>query len=685
MKKWLPGWLKNETDADVLPLPPGWQPGALTPASRQALDKPVGALLKDAPPVRDMAVAVARRLCDRVRVLPGARSGPWGAPGGGIARLTQVCTLLLDEKSIMALPPDWRLALFLVVAARTLRALHDVEVEFQDGHLWDPLSGPPSRPWRWRLLASRYPDSDWQDALWLVVDLLPKGGLCLLTDRGEVCSQLVSALTLRDQGQSLLSQLAECAEKQACGDAVCWPDTSCACEAVTGSAFEGTAQETEALCHPQQARLSRLDRESGMTAEARQTWNTLPLKQFLALVQNVPATLDGVYSEAGGLATLVCDALQIAVRIRKACALPPDEPEEQMRQGEAWNTAVWFTVLFLGIERLYHMRIFRRQGLNWLPWSPENGPLPAGAAYRGYFEHNPDAAIRALPVLYTLMPPGMLSWFRPFPLLYRAFTGALAGHASGLLVRRIAEDALQKAAEQWQRDRGLPVTPDAGALTIPPPVQPDSPVPPATPAVTTGPDVPPDNLPPPTEIPPVPAAQPQSVPVTPPVIQPPTAMDGLLARMGAAPSEQTPDTPVSVPAETDTDVTASPQAGAGQDMADHFIDWLKAGIADGSLAVNTPDALIHVWSASTVFIIAPRIFMRFLNQNSDMTDWKTLANSCRRKGIFTETSNLMVKAQLLMPDGKSLPVKGHFLPASLLKNIRSTDYITRVLKLVKPR
>ncbi|MBZ9582935.1 hypothetical protein [Klebsiella quasivariicola] len=323
MKKKLLGWLKNDTETDVPPPPPGWQPASLTLQVLQSLDKSVDALLKDAPPVRDIAAGIARRFCDRVRVLPGARSGPWGLPGGGIARLTQVFAALYNEKSILSLPPDWRLALFLVVTARALRTLHGVEVEYQDGHLWDPLSGPPSRPWRWRLREPRYPDSDWQTALWLVVDLLPEGGFRLLMGREDVYSQLVSALTLRDQGQGLLSQLAECAEKQAREGSASWPDMSCACETVADSTFGGKAQETDALCHPHQACLNRLDRESGMTTEARYIWNTLPLKQFLTLVQNVPATPDGVYSEAGGLATLVCDALQIAVRIRKSCALPP--------------------------------------------------------------------------------------------------------------------------------------------------------------------------------------------------------------------------------------------------------------------------------------------------------------------------------------------------------------------------
>ncbi|WP_281075640.1 TraI domain-containing protein [Klebsiella quasivariicola] len=657
MKKKLLGWLKNDTETDVPPPPPGWQPASLTLQVLQSLDKSVDALLKDAPPVRDIAAGIARRFCDRVRVLPGARSGPWGLPGGGIARLTQVFAALYNEKSILSLPPDWRLALFLVVTARALRTLHGVEVEYQDGHLWDPLSGPPSRPWRWRLREPRYPDSDWQTALWLVVDLLPEGGFRLLMGREDVYSQLVSALTLRDQGQGLLSQLAECAEKQAREGSASWPDMSCACETVADSTFGGKAQETDALCHPHQARLNRLDRESGMTTEARYIWNTLPLKQFLTLVQNVPATPDGVYSEAGGLATLVCDALQIAVRIRKSCALPPDDPEEQMRQGEAWNTAVWFTVLFLGLERLYHIRIFRRQGLNWQPWFPENGPLPAGAVYRGYFEHNPDAAVRALPVLYTLMPPEMLSWFRPFPLLFRTFTGALAGHTSGLLIRKIAEDALQKASEQWLRDSGLPVTPDAGVLTLPP-ASSECPVPPGSPAVTTGSDAPADNTPPPAKTPPPVTSSSQ------PVTQPITAIDSLLTQMASAPAE--PPVPTGIPDVTATVVKENAPENDTGDMADSFIVWLKAGISDGTLAVNTPDALIHVWSPGFAFIECPAIVQRWARNGSGTPEerdklWRNVLRQLRSGHFFHETNGRFPEGRVSAEDGSFRNVKGHLI------------------------
>lgn len=531
---------------------------------------------------------------------------------------------------------------------------------------------------RWRLAEPRYPDSDWQEAFWLVIDLLPGSCLNQLTAREDVYTQFVSALTQQDSGQSLLSQIVGCAERQVHGEPINWPDMSALSEAVNTSEFSAIAKDVASLCAIQQARLDRLDRESGMVEDIRRQWNTMPLLHFLTLAQELPAAPDGAYSESGGLGTLITDALQVAVRIRKSSALPPDEPEEQMRQGEAWNTATWFMVLFLGLQRLYHMQVFCFRDLSWQAWRPDMGPLPPSTPYRSHFEHTPDAAARSLPVLFSLMPAGMLSWFRPFPLLYRAFTGALTGHESGQLVRRMAEEAIRKASEQWLRDRGLPVTPDAVTLNLH-----QKPVPPA-------PMERPQAEPPAMPVPVASTATGPAIDTAPEQDSPLSAMLDLMASVSSSDNAIASPTYEPSPGEPTTAGENGNELAEHTDDADAFVSWLRDGLAGGTLAINTPDALVHVWSPGFVFVEYPAIVQRWSATCRNTTEerdklWRSVQRHLRNSHFFQETDGGFPEGRVVSEDGSFRNVKGHLISPGKLFSLAETPPPGRCFTLRKKK
>lgn len=655
------------TPAGAGTLPPGWQPASLTPSQLAVLEASFAGPAV-APLTRGALRILSHRLSDCLRTLPGALSGRWSVPGGAVARLQAVCAALDTAPGVTTLPPVWQAAARLVVCARVLQILHGVQVEFQDGHLWDPLAGPPSRPWRWRFCPARYPDSDWQEAFWITLSLIPENLMSLLKAEKGVWPALFSALTQGDNGEEMLSRLAEVATQHALGVGMAadWPQLDEACQ---DSLFTGTALSPAVLSEAQKARLARLDRESGMSADVRLIWNTGPLTEFLTLAQTFPASAQGPYSEPGGLATLICDALQVAVRIRKACALPADEPEEQMRQGEAWNTAVWFVVLLEGLTRLHQFVVTRRTGQGALPWTPDEGPLPEGATWQATFRACPQAHARAVHTLTALMPPGLLSWFRPFPLLYRSFTGALAGHTSGELITRIAGEAIQKASAQWQRDRGQAVPPDAGQTAFTSPASPQA----ASPSVAT------EVTPPPVATPvmsgpsspgvshdePATVSDDQSLPVSssPSAPCPPaTGTSSLEMMLGVlAPSH------AASPPSVTPDVTGHPECRDADTDAEDFVAWLRTGLADGTLSVNQPDAMVHVWSAHFVFIECPAIVRRWtaargLPSEEQEARWRRVLRSLRNTHFFHD-AGAQLPAGRIMSAGKKpyRDVKGQFV------------------------
>ena len=101
-------------------------------------------------------------------------------------------------------------------------------------------------------------------------------------------------------------------------------------------------------------------------------------------------------------------------------------------------------------------------------------------------------------------------------------------------------------------------------------------------------------------------------------------------------------------------------------MADRFIDWLKAGIADGSLAVNTPEALIHVWSPGFAFIECPAIVQRWAGTGQGTPEekdkrWRNILRQLRSGHFFHDTNGRFPEGRVTAEDGSFRNVKGHLI------------------------
>ncbi len=382
-----------------------------------------------------------------------------------------------------------------------------------------------------------------------------------------------------------------------------------------------------------------------------------PLKQCVSLMQQLPATAGAHHAVPGGMVDYTLQTLVYAVRLSRGYMLPPGaSAEEQSAQSAAWGAVVFYAALFHALAALRQIEGELLNGENWYP-----GIRVPDQPYRFRFCPSvPEGAGAGLGTMLgmRLLPGEVIVWLSRTPVALDTLLSFIRGdfgHAG--IICRIVEDAITHAGGQADTavpssENGQPVTPlvtpSSAGNGVPVPVSPDpGPVAP----------LPPEDI--------QPAVHGVSAGLTsalnehtsPPVSAPPAgynagmhdpAIGDVISLMGLSPgaevavttagseSQAVPDTgqavlPVvaagpetdgAVPGTVATSIPPVEQGGCGEDYGPHFIAWLTERLASGHMAVNTPEALIHI-TGGLLFLPAPAIFFAFLKDKSYPPGLKT--------------------------------------------------------------
>lgn len=104
------------------------------------------------------------------------------------------------------------------------------------------------------------------------------------------------------------------------------------------------------------------------------------------------------------------------------------------------------------------------------------------------------------------------------------------------------------------------------------------------------------------------------------------------------------------------------------EVAEHFLSWIKQGLNENSIPVNTPDANIHIVNDG-VFLVSPNIFKDYLSMkgiNEDM--WRRLSKRFANLRVniihIVSTGHAMNLHRycLKKPDGSQGFVNGYLIP-----------------------
>ncbi|PNU40380.1 TraI domain-containing protein [Serratia marcescens] len=174
-----------------------------------------------------------------------------------------------------------------------------------------------------------------------------------------------------------------------------------------------------------------------------------PLKQLMALMQVLPATLLGEYAREGGLVDVTLQTTTYAVRLAKGHMLPPGAaPEEQSAQNVQWNVVVFYAALWRYLPLLSQLRGEYQSGRAWLP-----GLTVPSEPYRFRF-----SAIPPTPTLTTsqstmisarLLPAEVIDWLSTLPAATHSLM-TIASRQSGALP--VIDEIVQEAAKLARGD-----------------------------------------------------------------------------------------------------------------------------------------------------------------------------------------------------------------------------------------
>lgn len=132
------------------------------------------------------------------------------------------------------------------------------------------------------------------------------------------------------------------------------------------------------------------------------------------------------------------------------------------------------------------------------------------------------------------------------------------------------------------------------------------------------------------------------------------------------------------------------ELAAHTDDADAFVSWLRDGLAGGTLPINTPDALVHVWSPGFVFVEYPAIVQRWSATCRNTTEerdklWRTVQRHLRNDHFFQETDGGFPEGRVISEDGSFRNVKGHLISPGKLFSLAETPPPGRCFTLRKKK
>lgn len=373
--------------------------------------------------------------------------------------------------------------------------------------------------------------------------------------------------------------------------------------------------------------LVRIWENTSLPKETYQALCLAPLQACAEVMQQFPYSNASRFAYPGGMLDATLKTLLYAVMKARSYMLPPGvPPEDQARDSAAWNTVVFYAALFSHLSALGSLKVELDDGSVWIPFDGQ----PA-SAYRFRFVP-PGMAVAdiCLGALFAsrVLPGDVFSWLKQHPPALDMLMLWIGGQRAQCgVINAIVSDAIHEVTGSAPVQPVVLVSGGSSVVGATLPVSsallPVDSAPQTPPAMSAGaaPLVLASAL--------DPSAGSESVPdvaaTEAPLPEPETHMDedagntdwedvaAFLGYEEAAQGSAVKNAGLAAP-------ESSPDTAS---LGERFWLWLLKSVEDGSLAVNTPEARVHL-VAGSVFIQAPAIFHQFAAENEDVDDIDSL-------------------------------------------------------------
>lgn len=394
---------------------------------------------------------------------------------------------------------------------------------------------------------------------------------------------------------------------------------------------------------------------SSLPKEMYRQYYLVPLERCVILMQQFPLAETGLHARPGGMVDYMLETVSYAARLSKSYMLPVGAPpEEQAAQSAAWNAVVVYAAMLSSLESLCHLHVELESGKRWFPLL--DAP-PEPYRFRFVPELSPERqqSFGAM-MAWRIMPLEAIDWLSTWPEAVKTLSTYLTGfRAQSGVINAIISEAVHLSSGI----SAAPMTVDTLAAAVVP-----------VPAEVVTELLQPDVLIP---------AQAGSQPALSPVQEGVASIRELISAPLLAEDDDMPEAP------DDTDMLLAmmgyeammndepesqedvPQSATNNDPGDVFWQWLITGCGNGSLAVNTPDARIHL-VAGFVFLRTPGIFHQFLSDKGTPGDDKVrLQRAFEQLGHHRQDNGTMYTCHLYQNEqleGRFQKLSGYLVLAS---------------------
>lgn len=156
--------------------------------------------------------------------------------------------------------------------------------------------------------------------------------------------------------------------------------------------------------------LQKIRENSSLSAEAYRQLYQAPVYNLLECVQNVPATSEGQWAQAGSFSDLTLRFTAYVVRLARGYMFPPGAaPEDQAAQSVMWQAVIFWSALFYHMPLLASLEGETTSGVSWQPGI--SVPLaPYRFRFRSHCPTDNEASAMAALAASQLMPAEAISW-----------------------------------------------------------------------------------------------------------------------------------------------------------------------------------------------------------------------------------------------------------------------------------
>ncbi|EBU9474930.1 hypothetical protein DN356_05460 [Salmonella enterica subsp. enterica serovar Chester] len=389
---------------------------------------------------------------------------------------------------------------------------------------------------------------------------------------------------------------------------------------------------------------------SALPKERFERYFLLPLHGVVGLCQRLPASAQGKFAYTDGMVDYVLQTTVFAVRLSKGYMLPRGaSAEEQSAQSVSWSAVVYYAALFHSLGRLWNIEGELRSGAVWRP-----GLSVPEEPYRFRFKAEPDIAgaqVYGELIALRFLPEPVLQWLGKNPDILRTLLAFISGRYSDAMdITDIVNEAIVHAGGI---PLGFPIAQEEQTSELAETLNPATTVAPVLRkgSSTTPPDVPVmvdggqetavllSSLD--SDAKPERGEGQLTAETDPDVLQVMSILGGLTNTDTQSPEKEGVNTEtdmvagesfpeVAVALETSaaeevindtvtTECTGSSSGGVSSlsstELGDLFWSWLRDGLREGDIPVNTADACVHL-TCGFVFISVPGVFFLFLKSHS---------------------------------------------------------------------